>query len=597
MCLLNGGKMSHQNANHHHHQQQHQQSIVEPYTTYRNYHQQPPGYGGNVAIQQQQHNHDAQASLMLTLSGAGGDQAQFIHRPVYTQQQPLTVAISTTKETESRPTQLRQKSQQKSQKKQSRTNPKTRPTATQSTDLPTAPIVDRVPSGKERRRTQMRMAQRAYRQRKQNELSSRAKQLSERDDVIMRMKKAFDLLQARLTESDMLTICPRLEGPMREMERGFEALGQMANNSASAVAPAMESGQFDMPVIETGVVNPNQQRQWMSPDFGSDSSDPFDPLNQPAYPTYGTTAPAQTFDIQQQYPNTFQQYTGRVVPITTMNEISLPSPAYIPPPTSYSFQETTFARRLVRICVERAHDVLINGGLSTLSPKEARVFKLAYRIWSRDYLAQKFQMALTGTSDLYDPSVPFVPLGGAGMHYMRESSPRVPQPMSSSSAMNYIHSNQQHLPAEHIATSGPLTTHTAHIRHEGPDTSLNGIVSSLGLLDADSEWFDAQDIDGYLQDMGIRLEPHSTTYRFSVPANPGVASRRTVMGHNPLAGIVYQSAGENMTGQEYVPAYVDVERFINCLSPLNHLDSLGCELIVCHSTHHESDVSGKSTGV
>ncbi|RAO67344.1 uncharacterized protein BHQ10_003356 [Talaromyces amestolkiae] len=549
--------MNSQNVN----QYQQQQGITEPYTTYLNYQHLLPGYGGNVAVQQQQHHHDAQASLRLAVSGAEENQEQLIHRPVYTQQKPLTVAISITEETEARPTQ----SPQKSQKKRPRTNPKTRPTATQSTDLPTVPIVDRVPSGKERRRTQMRMAQRAYRQRKQNELSSRAKQLSERDDVILRMKKAFDLLQARLMESDMLTICPRLEGPMMEMERGFEALGQMANDSGSAAAPGIESGQVNMPDIETGVVNPNQQRQWMSPDFGSDSSDPFDPLNQPTYPVYGTTAPTQTFDMQQQYPDTYQQYTGRAVPMTTMNEISLPAPAYIPPPTSYSFQETTFARRLMRICVERAHDVLVSGGLSTLSPKEARVFKLAYRIWSRDYLVQKFQMALTGISDLYDPSVPFLPLGGAGTHYMRESPPPISQSMSSSSAMNYDHHNQQHLPAEYLATSGPLTTHTAHIRHNGPDTSLIGIVSSLGLLDDGSEWFDAQDIDGYLQDMGIRLEPHSTTYRFSVPANPGIASRKTVMGQNPLAGIVNQSAGGNMMGQEYVPAYVDIERFINSL--------------------------------
>lgn len=75
--------------------------------------------------------------------------------------------------------------------------------------------------------------------------------------------------------------------------------------------------------------------------------------------------------------------------------------------------------------------------------------------------------------------------------------------------------------------------------------------------------------------MGIRLEPHSTIYRFSVPANPGIASRRTtVMGLNPLAGVVNQvtggggAGGGDVMGQEYVPAYVDVERFINCLSPI-----------------------------
>lgn len=608
--------MNYHNVN----QNRQQQGVIEPYSAYRNYQQQLRGYDGNAAVQQQQqHHHDAQGSMMLAVPGAGEGPAQMIHRPVYAQQQqqPLPVAMPTTEETETRPTQ----SHQKPQRKRPRTNPRPRPTApesaavTQSTDLPIAPIVDRVPSGKERRRTQMRMAQRAYRQRKQNELSSRTKQLSERDGVIARMKTAFDLLQSRLVEADVLSVCPRLEGPMMEMERGFEALGQMATDSGSAAAPVTESGQVDVPVIETGIADPSQQRQWTSPDFGSDSSDPFDPLNQPNYPVYGTTAPAQIFDMHQQYPTTYQQYTNRTVPITTMSELSLPTPAYIPPPTSYSFQETTFARRLMRICVERAHDVLINGGLSTLSPKEARVFKLAYRIWSRDYLVQKFQMALTGISDLYDPSVPFLPVGGAGTHYvhMRESPPPlVSQSMSSSLASSYVnhhhhnhHQQQSHIPAERIVTSGPLPTHAAHIRHNGPDTSLTGIVSSLGLLNDDSEWFDVQDIDGYLQDMGIRLEPHSTTYRFSVPANPGIASRRTVI-QNPLASVVNQSlsaggggggGGGNMMGQEYVPAYVDVERFINCLSPFTQLESREFELIVCHSAGNEGDVSWTSARI
>lgn len=72
------------------------------------------------------------------------------------------------------------------------------------------------------------------------------------------------------------------------------------------------------------------------------------------------------------------------------------------------------------------------------------------------------------------------------------------------------------------------------------------------------------------------------------------------MGLNPLAGVVNQVTGGsgNTMGQEYVPAYVDVERFINCLSPLPHLESFGCELMsICDSLGYESDVSWTSAGV
>lgn len=550
---------------------QQQQGNIGNYSAHQSY-QQPPGYGGNTTVQQ--HQHDAQGSSMSAGTDGGRYPGQVINRD-YAQQQQLLSEIPTTKEMGSRPTQL----DQKPPKKRAHINPKPRKTApetaaAQSTDMLTAPIIDVVASGKERRRTQMRLAQRAYRQRKQNELSSRVKQVSERDEVIARMKAAFNLLQSRLMEVDALSVNLGLEGPMAEMEMGFEALGQMATDSGSTSAPApvptVGGGQADMPAIET-VVDASQQRQWSSSDLGSDNSDPYDLLNQPRHSVYGTTAPAQTFDMQHHYSNTYQQYTNQTVPITTMNEISLPIGTYISPPTSYSFQETTFARRLMRICIERAHQVLIRGGLATLSPGEARVFKLAYRVWSRDYLVQKFQMALAGTSDLYDPSVPFVPLGGAGTHYvhLRESPPPNSQSMASSSSSNpahYYSQQQPHLPTETAVTSGPLTTHMAHIPHTGPDTSIMGIVSSLGLLNDGSEWFDVQDIEGYLLEMGIKLEPHLTTYRFLVPANPSIASKRTVMNEDLLAGVFNQSADGNMLGQDYVPAYVDVDMFISGLS-------------------------------
>lgn len=557
-------------------------SSYQPYNNQQQQQQQLLTFNNN-ALQ------NAQSSLLPAVPDAGESQAQMMHTPVYMQQQQQLLGVPAT-DAESGNYQITNRQIQQPKEQQQHENPKKRQrrrtgaaeattTANSSSelDMPAATVIDRVPSGKERRRTQMRIAQRAYRQRKQNELSSRAQQLSEKDNIIAQMKIAFDSLNSRLTGSDALSLYPELSQPVADMANAFEALSQMATVS-NATGSGGQGGNgtrakgMELPSrskISSSAGRPDQQdQQWTnSGAFANNNSDqqqqPNLDITNLATTPYIAAGPTQMLSLQsfsdpflhgqqrrsmvqafpvEQYPsNVGDRLNNTKGPIIT-GSMALPTPTYLRPPKSYSFQETTFARRLMRTCLQSASNVLLYGP----SPKEARIFKLAYRLWSKEYLAEKLQLALSSGGDLFDPSIPFVPLGGAGTHYIHNNKMTGPgtgqQPQRQSAPSSVTH--------------GPLATHSAHIRHEGPDTSLNGIVTALGLQN--DEWFDAQDIDCYLREMGINLEAHTSYYRFSLPANPNVASR-SINTSMPQA-----APAPAADAQEYIPAVVDVDRFLDC---------------------------------
>jgi hypothetical protein len=520
-----------------------------------------------------------------------------MHIPGYAQPQHLVMPDTGSDNHPPPPVARRQNEQPKNKKRKNanQTSSKpAKPTTTSNSEINNEPppaIVDRVPPGKERRRTQMRIAQRAYRQRKQDEISSRQKQLSERDTIVARMKTAFDSLNSKLVDFDVLSLYPDLSQPVQDMASAFEALAQMATAStagSTAATTTAQAGNEKAPETDLSSLSGGlEQQQWTnSHAFGNNSSTQQPPSLDITVSSYATTGLTQTFGSQN-YSNPFlheqsrsriaqanpsQQFIGNdinqynaaassSVSGAAINDFTSPIPMYIRPPTSYTFQETTFARRLMRTCIEAANRVLLNGGLPLMSPREARVFKLAYRLWSKEYLAEKFQLALSG-GDLFDHSVPFIPLGGAGSHYLHATTA---QHQQQPGGLRGPVSGDYPMPV----TSGPLTTHTAHIRHDGADTSLNGIVSSLGLLN--DEWFDAQDVDRYLQDMGINLEAHSTNYQFLLPANPNVASKRmaTTITSIPQSMVATANSAQGVGAgmPEYTPATVNVDQFLNSKIP------------------------------
>jgi hypothetical protein len=82
-------------------------------------------------------------------------------------------------------------------------------------------VINRVPPAKERRRTQMRLAQRAYRQRKQNELSTTQKRLSEISDAVTDFGTAYNDISSKRTASGFLPLWPDLAQNLHERLPSF----------------------------------------------------------------------------------------------------------------------------------------------------------------------------------------------------------------------------------------------------------------------------------------------------------------------------------------------------------------------------------------
>jgi hypothetical protein len=185
-------------------------------------------------------------------------------------------------------------------------------------------------------------------------------------------------------------------------------------------------------------------------------------------------------------PNGFpsQQYN---VQIPSPQPAVFPSPTKtmtLPSPYTYSFQETTFARRLQRAALERGFHLLSNAELRPAA--FIRVFKLSLLYHSREKLLTKFRKALTNSSDepLETLQTPFIHLGGAGLHY-----------------------NTGRVRNGYIVKPGPMH-HQARL--ESADAPGVSVDIDLDLVEYEGQWFDSNDVEGYLEERGLKIDPQST---------------------------------------------------------------------------------------
>ena len=148
-------------------------------------------------------------------------------------------------------------------------------------------------------------------------------------------------------------------------------------------------------------------------------------------------------------------------------------------PYTYSFQETTFARRLQRATVERGYHLL-----STAQMRPAtfiRVFRLSLLYSTREMLLEKFHRALLRTSEepIETYQTPFIHLGGAGMHY-----------------------NTGRVRNGYIVKPGPLQSQATLVSTE---TSGAMYDIELDLNEYEGEWFDANDVEGYFAVQSMKM--------------------------------------------------------------------------------------------
>lgn len=168
-----------------------------------------------------------------------------------------------------------------------------------------------------------------------------------------------------------------------------------------------------------------------------------------------------------------------------------------PPPLSYSFHETSFARRLLRTALEGAYRLLTNP--NTRSEDLIYFCKHTFTWTNRNHCIQWLEQALSRTAreSLEFWGAPQLHIGGAGLHY-----PRTGFDTGSSPPPGWADK----------APMGPL-------RFIVPENLPDGHLKPADDIEAagfDGEWFDSNDVEQYLQTKGLFLDGRSSYVELDV---------------------------------------------------------------------------------
>jgi hypothetical protein len=166
----------------------------------------------------------------------------------------------------------------------------------------------------------------------------------------------------------------------------------------------------------------------------------------------------------------------------------------IAPAFTYSHDETTFARRLTRAALETGFHLL---STANVRPSALNyVFKLSLPYLSLDELRTRFKMLLSRNvnEDLDFWETPFIHLGGAGTHYPRKDA------------------NGNIIAKKNLWTIrqiGPLEKRM--VRLENVADGRWQELHDIDLTAFEGEWFDAHDVQGYLEEhWSCRPNPKSS---------------------------------------------------------------------------------------
>lgn len=413
----------------------------------------------------------------------------------------------------------------------------------------------------DRRRTQIRLAQRAYRQRKETTIASLKNQNSQLCSVIEQMNTTFSRLTESVVKSGLLQLNSELAQEFQNVTYTISSLVKTASKSedkgndeqmeaADDLKECHEERSRHTPTeteshlgwgysvpISSAQPQPHSVEQPhtcnsvsnFNSTFGQDvatsnlvrhrQSTIGDILDQQRV-SLPQRQSVETSSRSQQLPFGFldllsQQQASYTPSNSNIQDrsVTIPTPDRTPPmmrlttpqlqyslstkmtgTRTYSFEETNFARRLTRRALETGFQIL---SATNVRPAVLNhVFRLSLPFLTPDQLRTRFKLMLSRGpgEDLDWWETPFIQLGGAGTHYPKRDAVGRIIPFKN---------------AWKIRPPGPLDEKFTQLEHavDGRIESLNGV----DLSGFEGEWFDAHDVQGYLEDeYACKLDPHSS---------------------------------------------------------------------------------------
>ncbi|KAF7159172.1 hypothetical protein CNMCM6106_006305 [Aspergillus hiratsukae] len=369
----------------------------------------------------------------------------------------------------------------------------------------------------ERRRAQVRLAQRAYRSRQEATLSQLKNRIAGMESVIETMTESFLAFSDKLMQSGVLNASPDIAQSLKEVTAKYVALSsQMTETDGDDVATPQDN--TPSPITASQQLSPHSAEQT------SQLSDPAVAVNTAPANDRGGAEPVGAL-IPSETPD---MANDSLFPIAPPTNIRVPSPhltnIHTPLSDLYGPDSPFFAQRLHLAAYKFARQYLKNPAVSDSAL--LRNFGFLMTRWNRRQLIaylNSFLKSSEGVELSKKVILPLLNLGGAGLHYPRKHSP-IGDP------------NSYWLPS-------------------AEDISMM-YANGLSIEDLEEPWFDPGDVQGFLEERGIIL-----SNRNMLPEN--------IQSHRPdVFARTWQSSfmdGRAMFPQSPVLA-IDEDQLINWLS-------------------------------
>lgn len=461
-------------------------------------------------------------------------------------------------------------------------------------------------SAADRRRTQIRMAQRAYRQRKESTLEELRTRVSELTHTVELMNKAFTDHCHRLV---LLGLPSRHLQDVHETAEHFDTLMKgmripreycfddllarsQRESTSSGHGVSAEQHQTTMEPrnvpawIDRSAIWEQQQPKPQDPasvglgytlympepeemeDVEQECFAPFDPTST------ALTSPSSPDLPQQPQPQPQQRQSFELFPQEIPQYPSIPaSPT---PPRTYSFQETTFGRRLHRAALEQGYQLLLHPQRRPATYD--RVFRLSLMSRSREKVLAHMKMMLErGPHESLDQDTPLIHVGGAGTHYPRR---RAFGRFSSSSVPQQQQQQQEEKKGScwHMGIIGPQNL--ALLENAAKENIA--VDMTVEIAGFQGEWFDPYDVEGYLEEKGIVLDPASSFAAVEVllPLSRHASGSRTPHSSSSYVaqdGGIFKTPSSNSVQQHQHPTSPPVAPRPFDREQLFHLHSMGID--------------------
>lgn len=285
------------------------------------------------------------------------------------------------------------------------------------------------------------MAQRAYRQRKESTLEELRKRVSELTNTVELMNRSFldfstrfqalGASGAQTTELEDLSL--RFEALVKEArhpaDETLPTAGGTKSSSSNSTSHELEAADL-VPAVknvpswldQSAVSSEANRPRPSTTDLGMGYTI-YDAGDGPALDLSMLTkdmAPGLHSHDLTRAPPTAAPSPDKITfsaPFFDDDYDPFPLPALPSPPRTFSFQESTFARRLHRACLERAYQLLLDPDMRPATYE--RVFRLSLLGRSRAKILSVINTVLARGphQDLDFWDAPLIHVGGAGTHY------------------------------------------------------------------------------------------------------------------------------------------------------------------------------------